>query len=93
MRKLDPQARQQIAMYIRDIIGKLENPKAIAKPLVGRFKGYHRFRVNCYRIICQIIDSEITIILIEVGHRREVYNVLDDKKLERLVEMVTEKFE
>ena len=46
MLKLDKPIRSRIADYIEDVIEKLDNPKAVAKPLLGRFKGYHRFRIN-----------------------------------------------
>jgi mRNA interferase RelE/StbE len=93
LKKLDHSVREKIAKYIRDVIGQLEDPKAIAKPLVGRFKGYHRFRVNDYRLICHILDREVTIVMLEVGHRREIYTIFSNEKLRRYAEEVEAKFE
>jgi mRNA interferase RelE/StbE len=44
------------------------------EPLTGDFTGYYKFRVGDYRLICAKEDDKLTVIIIEMGHRREVYN-------------------
>jgi mRNA interferase RelE/StbE len=41
--------------------------------LAGELEGMIRYRVGDYRLICQLEDQALTILVIEVGHRREIY--------------------
>lgn len=43
------------------------------KPLKGEYKGKFRLRINQYRIVFQVKDEELIIIVVRVGHRKEVY--------------------
>lgn len=50
-----------------------ENPREKGKKLKGNLKDYWRYRVGKYRIITEINDEDITIIVINIGHRSDVY--------------------
>jgi len=49
------------------------NPDLFIEPLTGDFTGYYKFRIGDYRLICSKENEELTIIIIELGHRSEVY--------------------
>jgi mRNA interferase RelE/StbE len=49
-----------------------ENPY-LGKPLVGNLSPYYRLRVADYRIIYEINESEVVIIVIKIAHRKDVY--------------------
>jgi len=49
------------------------DPRSLGKALVGEMSGLWRYLIGDYRLICKIEDREITIIVLEVGHRREIY--------------------
>jgi mRNA interferase RelE/StbE len=51
----------------------LPDPRYIGEPLAGPLKGIWRYRVGDYRILCRIRHGELIILVVEVGHRREVY--------------------
>lgn len=69
MRKAEPQTRALIAHALSKLA---DNPKQIsAKKLVG--EDAFRIRVRDYRILYEICDNEIVILVIRIGHRREVY--------------------
>lgn len=51
-----------------------ENPRVHGKGLVENRSGQWRYRVGDYRIIAEIEDEEITILILNIGHRREIYN-------------------
>jgi mRNA interferase RelE/StbE len=72
IRKLDKPIQARIANYLREVAA-LDNPKSRGKALKDNLSGYWRYRVGDYRILCEIKDKELIIIVIEVGHRREVY--------------------
>lgn len=50
-----------------------KNPNELGKKLAGRFKGLYRYRYGNYRIIYQIFEEEITIVIVKVGHRKNIY--------------------
>lgn len=71
--KLDNSAKKRILDYMDDV-AQLENPRERGKMLIGNMFGLWRYRVGDYRILCKIRDKELVITVVEVGHRREVYN-------------------
>jgi mRNA interferase RelE/StbE len=71
--KLSRETQAQIASYLYQRVAVQPDPRLLVKALTGELKGHWRYRVGDYRIICQIRDKELLILVIEVGHRREVY--------------------
>ncbi len=70
---LDANVRARIKAFMENRVAFSENPRDLGHALSGRFAGHWRYRVGDYRIICKIEDQTITILVIEIGHRREVY--------------------
>jgi mRNA interferase RelE/StbE len=52
-----------------------QDPFKLGKPLQGNFKGLYRYRFGKYRIIYEVNNMNISIIVVRVGHRSEVYNL------------------
>jgi len=71
--KLDRTAQADILRYLKTRIATAESPRRFGKALTGGLTGLWRYRVRDYRIICQIEDREITVLVLNIGHRREVY--------------------
>jgi mRNA interferase RelE/StbE len=71
--KLDKPVRERILIFLRERAEKLEDPKTIAEPLAGEFRGLWRFRVGDYRIICDLQREVLLILVLQIGHRKEVY--------------------
>ena len=71
--KLGHKAQADIIRYLRERIQQAENPRHLGKALRGEKKGLWRYRVGDYRIICDIQDSNRTIVVLALGHRKEVY--------------------
>ncbi len=70
--RLAPDIRIRILKKLK-LVSLSNDPRTAAEPLTGGWTGYWRYRVGAYRAICRIEDAVITIFVIEVGHRREVY--------------------
>ena len=70
---MDKSESSMIYDWIDEHLEGCENPRAYGKPLKGNRKGYWRYRVGDYRIIADIQDNKILILVTEVGHRREIY--------------------
>lgn len=74
LRRLDPEVRRRILKYFRERLEGSENPRQLGKPLVGDRVGLWRYRIGDYRAICHLEDQVLTILIIAVGHRKNVYD-------------------
>ena len=71
--KLDKAEARRITTFLRQRLAPLEDPRSAGKALTGPTLGtYWRYRVGDYRLICDIQDGTLVILVIEVGNRREV---------------------
>lgn len=71
--RLDPQIRKRIRDYLLNRVATLDDPRSVGKPLKGPLAAYWRFRVGDYRIICDILNDRLVILVITIGHRRDIY--------------------
>ena len=71
--KLDNTIKKRILDYM-DEVEKLDNPRERGKRLVGNLRGLWRYRVGDYRILCKIKDDVLEILVVEIGHRKAVYD-------------------
>lgn len=72
MKKLDKQIAKRIVAKLHEI-SQLEDPRSMGKGLTGNLAGVWRYRVGDYRILCDINDGRLVILVVDVAHRREVY--------------------
>jgi len=64
----------RILRFLNNRIKPLEDPRMIGEALKGPELGkYWKYRVGDYRIICLIRKKEITVLVVRVGHRKEIY--------------------
>lgn len=70
---LDMPVRKRLQTWIHKNLEGCENPRTQGKALTGNRKGYWRYSVGDYRIIADIQDTKIIILVTEVGHRKEIY--------------------
>jgi mRNA interferase RelE/StbE len=73
MARLGSVDQERIARFIRDRIEARDNPREVGEALAGPFAGYWKYRIGDYRIIASIDDDAVTIIVIRIGNRREIY--------------------
>jgi len=74
IKTLDRETQKRILAFLKKRVIIAENPRILAKPLSGSLRGYWRFRVGDYRIIADIQEEILTIVALDLGHRKEVYN-------------------
>ena len=72
LRKLDKQTARRIVDYMDERIAGLENPRDTGKALTGAFGGLWRYRVGDCRVICDIQDGALRVLVVQIGNRREV---------------------
>lgn len=71
---LDRSDAARIRRFLTERLADTGNPRTLGRALKGsELGGYWRFRVGDYRLVCEIQDSRLVILVIAVGHRRDVY--------------------
>lgn len=70
---LDNPIKRRIAIFLRDKLAKLENPRLIGEALQGQLRKFWKYRVGDYRLVCRIEDETVTVLVLRVEHRKEVY--------------------
>lgn len=73
LKKLDKPILVMVKAWLEKNLTNTDDPRRCGKALKGKYSGYWRYRVGNYRLICEIRDRELVIILIELGHRGEIY--------------------
>ncbi|MGH9453597.1 MAG: type II toxin-antitoxin system RelE family toxin [Terriglobia bacterium] len=71
--KLGRQAQTSILSYLREKVQPAANARQFGKMLHGDKQGLWRYRVGDYRIICNILDSRLKVVVLAIGHRKEIY--------------------
>ena len=72
--RLGKEAEKRVVKFMRERVADLEDPRIIGESLKdSRFAGLWRYRVGDYRVLCEIQDLKIHILVVQIGHRREVY--------------------
>ncbi len=71
--KLDRAIQKSILRFLRERLAPAGNPRQWGRALQGEKRGLWRYRVGDYRLICDIQDEKITILVLELGHRKGVY--------------------
>ena len=72
--KLDRQVAKRILKFLNQRVRTLDNPRSIGEALRGSKLGeFWKYRVGDYRLICSIEDRRVLILVLRIGHRREVY--------------------
>lgn len=73
LRKLGAEAERLILRYLRERIAGAGDPRRFGHALTGDLKGLWRYRVGDYRIVAQVEDDRFVVLVVTIGHRREVY--------------------
>lgn len=74
LKKLDRQNALRILDFMDERVSEGGDPRSLGKILTGPKLGlYWRYRVGSYRVICEIQDGELCVLVIEIGDRKEVY--------------------
>ena len=72
--KLDLQIAQRIIRFMGNRVAKLDNPRSMGEALTGSKLGnYWKYRVGNYRIIADIQDDRVRVLVLRLGNRREIY--------------------
>jgi mRNA interferase RelE/StbE len=73
LKKLDHQAQVRIIGFLDATVKGAEDPRSSGKPLKGELGNLWRYRVGDFRILCQMHDERLVVLVVRLGHRRQVY--------------------
>ena len=74
LRKLDAQVARRIVAFLRERLAPLDNPRSIGEALHGDTLGeFWKYRLGDYRIVARIVDRRVVIVVVRMGHRKDVY--------------------
>jgi mRNA interferase RelE/StbE len=72
--KLDAPQAKRILKFLHQRVAKLDDPRSIGDALHGsRLGEFWKYRVGDYRLICKIENDRLIVLVLRVGHRREIY--------------------
>ena len=72
--RLDPPQSKRILKFLNERVAPLQNPRSIGQALRGSELGeFWKYRVGNYRLICRIEDDRLIVLVLPIGHRREIY--------------------
>jgi mRNA interferase RelE/StbE len=71
--KLDLPIRRRILKFLHERVGKLDDPRRIGERLQGTLSEVWKYRVGDYRLICSLQGDRLLVVILRIGHRRDVY--------------------
>jgi len=71
--KLDRQTAKRITGFLRERVTGSDDPRQSGKALSGPLAGLWRYRVGDYRIICEVKDGQLVVLVVTIGHRSDIY--------------------
>ncbi len=71
--KLNKYTAKMLINWISDKIEGCDNPRVHGKALSGNLAGLWRYRVGDWQIIAKLEDDKLVILVLAIGHRREIY--------------------
>ncbi len=73
LRRLDPKVRRRIFDFMNERVAGDADPYSFGEVLTGVWRGYWRYRVGDYRVICRIDAGKLLVLVVQAGHRSEIY--------------------
>lgn len=73
LKKLDRETQHRIINWLDERVVDCQDPRQWGKALKGELAGLWRYRVGSYRVVCQLIDDEVVVLVLRLGHRKQVY--------------------
>ena len=75
LKKTDKSTAKLITAWIRKNLENCENPRLHGKGLTSNRSGQWRYRIGDYRVLAEIQENKIIILILEIGHRRDIYEI------------------
>ncbi|HEV2468559.1 MAG TPA: type II toxin-antitoxin system RelE/ParE family toxin [Candidatus Sulfotelmatobacter sp.] len=73
LNKLDPKVARRILKFLLERVAKLDDPRRIGERLQGQLHHLWKYRVGDYRVLCAFRQEVLVVLVLEIDHRREIY--------------------
>jgi mRNA interferase RelE/StbE len=73
LKQLDKTVSRRILKFINERLDKLDDPRQIGTRLQGTLSEFWKYRVGDYRLICSLEDERLVVLVLRIGHRKEIY--------------------
>jgi len=73
LKKLDRSTAQTLLRYMHRLLLEAENPRQRGKALTANLAGLWRYRAGDYRLICDLQDGELVVLVLQIAHRSDAY--------------------
>jgi mRNA interferase RelE/StbE len=74
LKKMDRHIAARIVDYLEDRVATSKSPRDLGSAMVGKkYENQWRYRIGDYRVLAEIKEEVVTILVVEIGHRREIY--------------------
>lgn len=74
LKKLDNGEAKRIKNYLRQRVEPLDDPRQLGKALQGDLSTLWRYRIGDYRLICELQESVLIVLVLRIGHRKNIYH-------------------
>ena len=71
--KIDRKTAKRITRFLSERVAEAENPRELGHSLKGALREFWRFRVGDYRILTRVEDNRLVVLVVRIGHRRQIY--------------------
>ncbi len=71
--KIDSHHKRRILLYLRNKIATDGDPCRFGDPLSRNLKGLWKYRIGNYRVICEIQEKKVVVLVLRIGHRSKIY--------------------
>jgi mRNA interferase RelE/StbE len=71
--KLDKSIARRVLKFLYQRVGQLDDPRKIGERLQGTLSEFWKYRVGDYRLICSLDNQQLVVLVLRVGHHREIY--------------------
>jgi mRNA interferase RelE/StbE len=72
--RLDKPIARRISKFLYERVAKLDDPHRIGERLKGTLSEFWKYRVGDYRLICSLENNRLVVLVLRIGHRKEVYS-------------------
>lgn len=72
--KLDKTVQKRIQIFLKEKLSKRIDPRQLGQGLTGNLSSFWRYCISDYRLLCSIKNNELTILVVQIGHRRDIYH-------------------
>ena len=73
LKRIDRPNQELILKFMTEKVAKQPDPISLAKKLSGNLGDFYLFRLGDYRIVCEVQNQELIILILQIGHRQNIY--------------------